>query len=459
MTTKLVMPRDSEVMKTIMRVFFLLLGLLPLASCSCGSEDSAMLLTGFTSLPTCTSRHISSALASNSRCSLHSVVVSLPWPNSTLVQQMTPTHVTVQRCGGGCHGTGQVCTALATKTREVSVMVGKCGVSVGKCEKECAVVSVTEDTECGCGCEVSLVECEAGGLHTFLPQLCQCQCRDHRAKQQCLQQGRAWNHKHCTCGCAGGSQCPPGWRWQAESCSCTHAVEQQEVNVAEGRRRQEVDVLSWEMVLITVLLALLAVLLALVVVLVARLRLARIKEKKVGRVLLVPSTLSGHYVPGPDPCSDLSRTKVPSISDTGSNPSKELTDSSLCSSEPEKEGSGCGSVSSLPPAQHGSQPCLQSVGLSRHLAIRPGIEGGSLRLARPPRHQEPSSHSGFQKSSSHFENPLPCPGPYYSGGRESPYNTVRIVYRKGERTMELHCQVDPAQQQPNITDNPCAYNM
>lgn len=28
-----------------------------------------------------------------------------------------------------------------------------------------------------------------------------------------------------------------------------------------------------------------------------------------------------------------------------------------------------------------------------------------------------------------------------SGGTDSPYNTVKIVYKKGERRMELSCQV------------------
>ena len=133
---------------------------------------------------------------------------------------MTPTHVSVLQCGGGCHRGSQGCLAVATRRREVEVMVGKCGVSVGKCEKECAVVSVTEDTECGCGCEVSLLECEARGLHTFLPQLCQCQCRDHRAKQQCLQQGRAWNQKHCTCGCPAVLTCTSGTTYSTTTCTC-----------------------------------------------------------------------------------------------------------------------------------------------------------------------------------------------------------------------------------------------
>ena len=186
----------------------------------------------------------------------------------------------------------------------------------------------------------------------------------------------------------------------------------------DSREKMDKEVkLSWELILITGLLSLLGVLLLLVVVLAVRLRRARKEERSSGRVLLVPSTLSsGHYVPGADPCSDLKKsrkgkhgraTKTGSESGssdkggsldhghgTNNDNNEQLTDSSLCSSEQEKEVSG-GSCESLPPPlhnlrhHHGSQPCLQSVGLSRHLAIRTGPEGGSLRLQRPPRHLQP----------------------------------------------------------------------
>ena len=47
--------------------------------------------------PTCSSSHITEALRSDVSCHPVPVVVSLPWPNVTDVQQMTPTHITVQR--------------------------------------------------------------------------------------------------------------------------------------------------------------------------------------------------------------------------------------------------------------------------------------------------------------------------------------------------------------------------
>ena len=41
---------------------------------------------------------------------------------------------TVFRCEGACHGLHS-CVPLATEERRISVMLGKCGLSVGKCDK------------------------------------------------------------------------------------------------------------------------------------------------------------------------------------------------------------------------------------------------------------------------------------------------------------------------------------
>ena len=125
----------------------------------------------YTAQPSCSGGHIGKALKAQAKCEPRMVVVQLPWPNSTMVgggvQQMTPTHVAMMQCDGGCHRGSQGCIATATRTREVSVMVGKCGVSVGKCEKECATVTLEEHTKCGCGCQLDRVGCELDGLHRF----------------------------------------------------------------------------------------------------------------------------------------------------------------------------------------------------------------------------------------------------------------------------------------------------
>ena len=41
---------------------------------------------------------------------------------------------TVFRCEGACHGLHS-CVPLTTEERRISVMLGKCGLSVGKCDK------------------------------------------------------------------------------------------------------------------------------------------------------------------------------------------------------------------------------------------------------------------------------------------------------------------------------------
>ena len=205
-----------------------------------------MLFTNMTLTVTCSSEHVRSSLSSNAGCHLQTVVVMLSWPNSTMVQQMTQTHVSVQRCGGGCHGMGQGCTVLSTHQKEVSVMVSKCGVSVGKCEKECVVVSVEEHTECGCGCQVERGECEASGLHRFREELCTYECRDTGIKQECLEQGRTWTVDSCSCDCpASPGLCPNSWTWEEESCSCQLLQQEQEARVTSWTPEES---MTWELV-------------------------------------------------------------------------------------------------------------------------------------------------------------------------------------------------------------------
>ena len=45
-------------------------------------------------------------------------------------------------------------------------------------------------------------------------------------------------------------------------------------------------------------------------------------------------------------------------------------------------------------------------------------------------------------------------------GQETNYNSVKIVYRNGEKTMELNCMMEPPPcPQLNITSNPLGYDM
>ena len=143
-----------------------------------------------------------------------------------LIFQMTPTHISVHRCEGGCHQTGHSCIALETREKKIPVMFGKCGMSVGKCEKECAHVTVEEHTDCGCACDLRHEECDSI-THNFLPELCVCECRNTRDKRECLDQGRAWSQESCSCGCplALTTQCPLGFSYDYNTtCSCVADV-------------------------------------------------------------------------------------------------------------------------------------------------------------------------------------------------------------------------------------------
>jgi len=233
--------------------------------------------------PSCSGGHIGKALKAQAKCEPRMVVMVLPWPNSTMVgggvQQMTPTHVAVMQCDGGCHRGSQGCIATATRTREVSVMVGKCGVSVGKCEKECASVTLEEHTKCGCGCQIDRGQCERDQLHRFKEELCQCECKDVEAKRSCLQQGRTWEEESCTCGCPALKSCASGNVYSATTCMCepsdivttSNKIGDSDMNAKDYINRM----LGWEIVTIAILLLLILSLLSVIFSLVARLQRMR----------------------------------------------------------------------------------------------------------------------------------------------------------------------------------------
>merc|ERR1711892_1635933 len=120
------------------------------------------------------------------------------------------------------------------------------------------------------------------------------------------------------------------------------------------------------------------------------------------------------------------KNKASSLSDSGSERCREhLTDSSLCSEEKGHWNElSEGSSESLATVRQNSflsdncqQPlrqtdqCLETVRLNKNLAIRSRI-CGSETIQR--------------------------------GDSPTKYNTVKIVYKNGERTMELNCQMEPS---------------
>ena len=261
-------------MKVLSSFFASLVTILGLVSADC---ESPMDEATFGDFRTCSRSQVKESLGHQASCSPRAVVMRLPWPNSTMVgggvQQMTPTHVTVMQCGGGCHRGSQGCIATSTRTREVSVMVGKCGVSVGKCEKECATVTLEEHTKCGCGCHLDRLQCEHDGLHKFKKELCQCECKDVEAKRSCLEQGRTWEEDSCTCGCPAVLSCTSGSVYSFTTCMC-EPEETNDLLTKEDRapRSNKSSIFSGEIIIIGVLLGLILIMLMIIFSLINKLQ-------------------------------------------------------------------------------------------------------------------------------------------------------------------------------------------
>jgi len=148
--------------------------------------------------------------------------MALPWPNNTNVHQMTPTHVEVYQCDGGCHHSSKECKPTKTRVKKVPVILGKCGLGAGRCEKECAHTLIEEHLECGCECGIKKEECESV-THKFRSETCGCECRDYEGKRKCLNQGRSWSDKTCSCGCPQDNTCPVGISYDDIECMCLTA--------------------------------------------------------------------------------------------------------------------------------------------------------------------------------------------------------------------------------------------
>ena len=199
----------------------------------------------------------------------------MPWPNNTDIQQLSPSHVVVRRCSGGCHSS-RSCVAGATKVRSVSVMMAKCPVAGGKCEKQCASLEVEDEVECECGCAKHLEEeCRAKvETHSWSRETCDCQCRDEKERRSCLESaGKVWDSSSCSCVCPLSLQtCASGLRLDPTSCSCLpdHLGGQTETRGAprEDRHSQDSSSLntyllsSWIEICVIALLAFTVVLLA-----------------------------------------------------------------------------------------------------------------------------------------------------------------------------------------------------
>ena len=149
-------------------------------------------------------------------------MIPVPWPNNTDVHQLTPSHVVVKRCSGGCHNSG-TCVARVTRVRNVSVMMGKCPVGGGKCDKECASLQVEDEVECECGCSkhVQATCQEKPTTHMFNKDTCECQCKDQDARKKCFETpGKVWDSSSCSCICGQDTTCHTGLEYNFDTCMC-----------------------------------------------------------------------------------------------------------------------------------------------------------------------------------------------------------------------------------------------
>jgi len=110
---------------------------------------------------TCTRTHELNAVRSKVHCSPRLRLIRLPWPNDTSIHKMTPSHVEVNRCAGGCNHRQQSCLPTRVRKKKIPVLLAQCSIHSEKCDKTCAEVEIDEHIECGCECKIKRHHCNA----------------------------------------------------------------------------------------------------------------------------------------------------------------------------------------------------------------------------------------------------------------------------------------------------------
>jgi len=195
----------------------------------------------------CSNKHVKDSLKGVAPCIARDKVIPVPWPNNTDIHQLSPSHVVVKRCSGGCHTSDKSCVASVTRVRHVSVMMGRCPVGGGKCDKQCASLEVEDEVECVCGCSKHLQQqCDQRHeSHTWSSESCECQCKDQEARRQCLETpGKVWDSSSCTCICQAPETCHTGLIYNSATCMCepTATISSEEASaVVRGDRDSSED--------------------------------------------------------------------------------------------------------------------------------------------------------------------------------------------------------------------------
>lgn len=210
-------------MKPQWRLFCLLCVIILFVASGDGNQGSPQCSPGPSSLKylssvTCARDHVTKSLRGQAACTPRDKVVPVPWPRHIQADQVTPSHVTVKRCSGGCHTLSLDCVSTNTVKRKVEVLLARCPLGGGKCEKECAHVEVEDEVECQCGCRKKAEECRED--QTFQKETCSCQCTDIVSLTSCQESGRSWDSSSCSCLCPHSITCSPGQELDTDTCTC-----------------------------------------------------------------------------------------------------------------------------------------------------------------------------------------------------------------------------------------------
>jgi len=185
---------------------------------------------------TCTKNHEMSVIRSKVHCQPRPRLVRLPWPNDTSVHKMTPSHVEVNRCDGGCFHRQQSCLPTRVKKKNIPILLARCTIHSEKCDKICAEIEVDEHTECGCECKTKRHHCNEKQI--YREELCSCHCRDLSEVQACHDSGRVWDPGMCMCRCplASLQQCSTNFVFDfTNSCKC---IPEETSNELPGERSE-----------------------------------------------------------------------------------------------------------------------------------------------------------------------------------------------------------------------------
>jgi len=245
-------------------------------ACSANLADAS-----FSDTESCTSSHIIEAVEQDKLCSPRSVVVQLPWPNNTYTKQMTPSHIELLQCTGGCHRTSRSCIPTHTRQRKVPVLIAKCGVSSGKCEKQCVDYHVEDHITCACECNVTEDACNSA-THYHNNDLCSCECKDIIGKRDCLDQNKIWDEMSCKCGCPVHQTCSDKMEFSNVTCTCETVKLNNEIEIQDDRIEcnKIYSSLNWELVIITCLSGVIVILLMIIVILIRRLKMIKSMNSK-----------------------------------------------------------------------------------------------------------------------------------------------------------------------------------